>query len=155
MDSATAAPARTQPDTSTVTTRSNTTLNFSQAEKQVTPTVVPSEQMRVSRTDCSDTNEDDPCLLHNEVTDTEDEGTCDEDDDEDDDDDDNEALWSDPDIDPALRYYSEEMVAWYRGQGLDFEDWGDGGRWYKNISYYNYGQRATGVVFEEDFEPLD
>lgn len=102
------------------------------------------EQLRIYTKGDRDTDEDDTDYeeSYEDDTDTRDEGPFMEEEEE--------CYWSDPDIDPALRYYHEDEVAYRRGYGLDFYNEGDGGVWYNPGGYIKIEGRATGVVFEKE-----
>lgn len=65
---------------------------------------------------------------------------------------DTQSCWSDSDLDPALRYYHEDDVAFRRSNGLVFQEESGGGYWYRPSDgcIYNRDRRPTGVVFEDD-----
>lgn len=170
--------ALTHTPTSGSSTGSTTTLTLSQTEKRSTPLTIPShstattrhyplqlcenpghcnpflkyiidieyedEQLRIYTKGDRDTDEDDTDSeeSYEHETDTRDEGPFMEEEEE--------CYWSDPDIDPALRSYHEDEVAYRRSNGLDFYDQGDGGVWYNPGGYIKIEGRATGVVFEDE-----
>lgn len=102
------------------------------------------EQLRLYKKGDRDTDDDtDSDDWHEDDADTRDEGPFIEEEEED-------CYWSDPDYDPALRYYHEDEVAYRRGNGLDFHDDGAGGVWYNPGGYIKVERRAKGVVFEDE-----